>query len=159
MSIEVANIKEKLIRAALRAEFATFPGELNEVEAAIKELPRPDKLNKLSADAKAWLLEQLTKYPTLVNAKDILDDQKEYPIWIVWKLNKDIPILVAIDTSEEKANKHVDYIKLEAKHLNKPAPETFVEESRLNHLYGQTISDLGSFKVATIMARNRKRDQ
>lgn len=84
-----------------------------------------------------------------------LDDSIEYRVWIVWKLDGERPIVVAIDTSEDRAARHVALVRDEARVLGRPTPETFVEESRLNHLYGQSVTDLASFKVARGLARFR----
>lgn len=90
-----------------------------------------------------------------------LDDQEEYPVFLVWKLSDGPwPVLVAIDTSRDRADRHVLLVRDEARCLDKPTPETFVEESKLNHLYGQTISDIKSFKYASALQklRNKTKD-
>lgn len=89
-----------------------------------------------------------------------LDDLTEYPVFLVWKLMDHGPVLVAIDTSRRRADLHVLLVRDEARCLEKPIPETFVEESKLNHLYGQTISDIKSFKYASSLQklRNKSKD-
>ena len=61
-----------------------------------------------------------------------ISDEIEYAIWIVWKLHESQPVLVAIDTSQERAERHESYVRQEAALLGKPVPETFVEQSRTN---------------------------
>lgn len=84
-----------------------------------------------------------------------LPDDTEYKVWLVWKLVGSLPTLVAIDTSEVKANKHVAYDKLCDEYNKKPLCEYFVEQSKTNHLYGQSISDLASFKISKILQKSR----
>lgn len=76
-----------------------------------------------------------------------LDDNNEYRIYIVWKLVGDRPILVAIDTSKNRATQHVLAVREEAKMLGNPISETYVEESKLNHFYGESVTDFKSFKL------------
>ncbi len=82
-----------------------------------------------------------------------LPDDVEYAIWILWKVEGDRPIVVAIDTSRERADQHVLVVAEEARVRGAPRPEMFVEESRANHLYGESIADLSSFKIRSITAR------
>jgi hypothetical protein len=85
-----------------------------------------------------------------------LSDDEEYRVWLIWKLEGDRPILVAIDTSEARAAQHLAGLKYEAEYLDRPPPETFVEESKLNHLYGQSVTDLKSFKISKLMQKWKK---
>lgn len=64
------------------------------------------------------------------------------PCWIVWEAATDggRPYLVAVDTSEEQANLHVRSKRDEARLLDKPPPMLKVEESWLDHLYGETMT-------------------
>jgi hypothetical protein len=89
-----------------------------------------------------------------------LNDQVEFRVFLVWKLMDHGPVLVAIDTSQSRADQHVLLVRDEARCLEKPIPETFVEESKLNHLYGQTVSDISSFKYASALSklRNKTKD-
>lgn len=77
-------------------------------------------------------------------------DEEEYIVWIVWKLVGDKPVLVAIDGSEARAARHVAMVKDEARVAGEPPPETFVEQSWLNHRYGESVTDLPSFKIAKL---------
>ena len=81
-----------------------------------------------------------------------LADDVQFKIWIIWKLHSNQPVLVAIDTSEDRANRHVAYDKACDKMNDKVESEYFIEESRLNHLYGQSVHDYGSFKASKHMA-------
>lgn len=155
MSIETAKTKEKLIRAAIRAGARQFPEDVDRVLEAIVTLPDPKIMNGLPRDARDWLLQELSRHPPMPSSLQ-LDDSIEYPIWIVWKLNKNIPVLVAIDTSAERAERHVQLVKDEARVVKEEPPETFVEESKMNHLYGQTITGLASFKIATLTEKRKK---
>lgn len=75
------------------------------------------------------------------------------PCWIVWEAASDggRPYLVAIDTSEEQANAHVRAKREEARVLDKPPPMLRVEESWLDHLYGESMTK--NFDEAKKMAR------
>ncbi len=87
----------------------------------------------------------------------ILDDKGEYQVWLVWKMVDDRPVLIAIDTSLDRATSHVAYDKLEDQAKGKPIDDYFVEDSLLNHLYGQSINGTeASFRIGKIMQRNRK---
>lgn len=79
-----------------------------------------------------------------------IDSSIEYVAFIVWELQGDRPIMVAIDTSPERAAQHVAAVKHAAQAENRPPPETFVEETLLNHFYGKTVTDLPSFKIAVL---------
>ena len=81
------------------------------------------------------------------------------PCWIVWEAASDDgrPYLVAIDTSEEQANLHVRAKKEEARLLDRPPPMLRVEESWLDHLYGESMTK--SFDEAKKMAREVLRAQ
>lgn len=81
------------------------------------------------------------------------------PCWIVWEAASDggRPYLVAIDTSEEQAQLHVRLKKEEARVLDKPPPMIRVEESWLDHLYGESMTR--SFDEAKKMMREVLRAQ
>jgi hypothetical protein len=81
------------------------------------------------------------------------------PCWLVWEAASDggRPYLVAVDTSEEQANLHVRMKKEEARVLDKPPPQLRVEESWLDHLYGESMTR--SFDEAKKMAREVMRAQ
>ena len=81
------------------------------------------------------------------------------PCWIVWEAAADggRPYLVAIDTSEEQASLHVRAKKDEARVLDRPPPMLRVEESWLDHLYGESMTK--NFDEAKKMAREVQRAQ
>ncbi len=81
------------------------------------------------------------------------------PCWIVWEAATDggRPYLVAIDTSEEQANRHVRAKKDEARVRDLPPPMIKVEESWLDHLYGESMTK--NFDEAVKMAREVQRAQ
>lgn len=81
------------------------------------------------------------------------------PCWIVWEAASDggRPYLVAVDTSEEQANAHVRQRKEEARVLDQPPPMLRVEESWLDHRYGESMTK--SFDQAKKMAREVLRAQ
>ena len=81
------------------------------------------------------------------------------PCWIVWEAAADggRPYLVAVDTSEEQANLHVRAKKEEARVLDRPPPMIKVEESWLDHLYGESMTK--NFDEAKKMAREVQRAQ
>lgn len=64
------------------------------------------------------------------------------PCWLVWEAATDggRPYLIAVDTSEEQAARHVALKKEEARVLDKPPPQLRVEESWLDHLYGESMT-------------------
>jgi len=64
------------------------------------------------------------------------------PCWIIWEAASDggRPYLIAIDTSEEQANLHVRAKREEARLLDRPPPQIRVEESYLDHLYGESMT-------------------
>lgn len=64
------------------------------------------------------------------------------PCWIVWEAASDggRPYLVAVDTSEEQAALHVRAKKEEARVQDRPPPQIRVEESWLDHLYGESMT-------------------
>lgn len=70
-----------------------------------------------------------------------LDDTTEVPAWIVWQRDDGggRPYIRAIDTSEARALKHVQYLKGEARLMNQPPVDFLIEETRLNHLYGNNM--------------------
>jgi hypothetical protein len=53
------------------------------------------------------------------------------------------PHIRAIDLSEEKAERHVEYLKAEARMQRppKPDPDLLIEETRLNHLYAAALME------------------
>ncbi len=81
------------------------------------------------------------------------------PCWIIWEAASDggRPYLVAVDTSEEQANLHIRLKKEEARVLGKPPPMIKVEESWLDHLYGESMTK--SFDEAKKMLREVQRAQ
>lgn len=64
------------------------------------------------------------------------------PCWIVWEAATDggRPYLVAVDTSEEQANLHVRAKRDEARVKDRPPPMLKVEESWLDHRYGESMT-------------------
>jgi hypothetical protein len=64
------------------------------------------------------------------------------PCWLIWEASADggRPYLVAVDTSEEQANLHVRMKKEEARVLDRPPPMLRIEESWLDHLYGESMT-------------------
>lgn len=81
------------------------------------------------------------------------------PCWIIWEAASDggRPYLVAVDTSEEQANAHVRAKREEARVLDKPPPMIRIEESWLDHLYGESMTK--NFDEAKKMAREVLRAQ
>ena len=81
------------------------------------------------------------------------------PCWLVWEAATDggRPYLVAVDTSEEQAARHVALKKEAARALDKPPPQLRVEESWLDHLYGESMTL--SFDEAKKMMREVLRAQ
>ena len=81
------------------------------------------------------------------------------PCWIVWEAASDggRPYLVAVNTSEEQANLHVRAKKDEARVLDRPPPMLKVEESWLDHLYGESMTK--NLDEAKKMAREVQRAQ
>lgn len=81
------------------------------------------------------------------------------PCWIVWEAAADggRPYLVAVDTSEEQANLHVRAKKDEARVRDQPPPMLRVEESWLDHLYGESMTK--SLDEAKKMAKEIQRAQ
>ena len=81
------------------------------------------------------------------------------PCWIVWEAAADggRPYLVAVDTSEEQANLHVRAKKDEARVRDQPPPMLRVEESWLDHLYGESMTK--NLDEAKKMAREIQRAQ
>jgi hypothetical protein len=81
------------------------------------------------------------------------------PCWIVWEAAADggRPYLIAVDTSEEQASAHVRAKKDEARVQDRPPPMIKVEESWLDHLYGESMTK--SFDEAKKMAREVQRAQ
>lgn len=81
------------------------------------------------------------------------------PCWIVWEAASDggRPYLVAVDTSEEQAQSHVRAKREEARVLGRPPPMIKIEESWLDHLYGESMTR--SFDEAKKMAREVMRAQ
>ena len=64
------------------------------------------------------------------------------PCWIVWEAASDggRPYLIAVDTSKEQANHHARARREEAQRLDKPPPQIVIEESWLDHLYGESMT-------------------
>jgi hypothetical protein len=64
------------------------------------------------------------------------------PCWLVWEAATDggRPYLVAVDTSEKQAALHVHAKKDEARLLGKIGYEVRVEQSWLDHLYGESMT-------------------
>ena len=81
------------------------------------------------------------------------------PCWLIWEAASDggRPYLIAVDTSEEQANLHVRAKREEARVLDKPPPMLRVEESWLDHLYGESMTK--NFDEAKKMAREVLRAQ
>lgn len=81
------------------------------------------------------------------------------PCWIVWEAASDggRPYLVAVDTSEEQAAAHVRQLKDEARLRDKPPPMIKIEESWLDHRYGESMTK--SFDEAKKMVREVQRAQ
>jgi hypothetical protein len=81
------------------------------------------------------------------------------PCWLVWEAAADggRPYLVAIDTSAEQADAHVRAKREEARVLDRSPPMLKVEESWLDHLYGESRTK--SFDEAKKMAREVLRAQ
>lgn len=81
------------------------------------------------------------------------------PCWLVWEAATDggRPYLIAVDTSEEQSQAHVRAKREEARLLDKPPPMLKVEESWLDHLYGESMTK--SFDEAKKMAREVLRAQ
>lgn len=77
------------------------------------------------------------------------------PCWIVWEAATDggRPYLLAVDTSEELATRHVSARKEEARLLDKPPPLLSIEPSWLDHRYGESMSK--DFDVSQEMLRER----
>jgi len=73
---------------------------------------------------------------------DIRREAGMEPCWIVWEAATDggRPYLIAIDTSEEMANRHVFSRKEAARLRDLPPPQLRVEQSWLDHLYGETMT-------------------
>lgn len=81
------------------------------------------------------------------------------PCWIIWEAAADggRPYLVAVDTSEEQVSLHLRAKREEARVLGKPPPQLRVEESWLDHLYGESMTK--SFDEAKKMMKEVLRAQ
>lgn len=81
------------------------------------------------------------------------------PCWILWEAAADggRPYLIAIDTSEEQVNLHIRAKREEARVQGKPPPQLKVEESWLDHLYGESMTK--SFDEAKKMMKEVLRAQ
>lgn len=92
-------------------------------------------------------------------AQKLKDEAGMAPCWLVWEAATDgeRPYLVAVDTSEEQAARHVALKKEQARVLDKPPPQLRVEESWLDHLYGESMTL--SFDEAKKMMRELLRAQ
>lgn len=81
----------------------------------------------------------------LICAREVEEpaDRLEAPGWIVWERATDggRPHIRAIDLSEQKALKHVEYLKGEARmsHPRQAEPDLLIEETRLDHLYAAAL--------------------
>jgi hypothetical protein len=75
-------------------------------------------------------------------AKSWREEAGMTPCWLVWENATDggRPYLIAVDTSEEQANRHVLSRKETARVMDKPPPMLHVEKSWLDHLYGETMT-------------------
>jgi hypothetical protein len=93
------------------------------------------------------------------DAKKFRAEAGTEPCWIVWEAASDggRPYLVAVDTSSEQADAHVRQRKDEARVLDQPPPMLRVEESWLDHRYGESMTK--SFDEAKKMAREVLRAQ
>jgi hypothetical protein len=82
-------------------------------------------------------------------------DRSEACGWIVWERATDggRPHIRAIDLSEQRANRHVEYLKAEARMQRppKPEPDLLIEETRLDHLYAAAL-------IEALRKRSAKRD-
>jgi len=97
-----------------------------------------------------------------VKEKDALKFKAEAgmaPCWLIWEAATDggRPYLIAVDTSEEQANLHIRAKREEARVLDKPPPQLRVEESWLDHLYGESMTK--SFDEAKKMMKEVLRAQ
>ena len=83
-------------------------------------------------------------------------DRSEACGWIVWERATDggRPYIRAIDLSEQKANKHVEYLKAEAQMQRPPKtePDLLIEETRLDHLYAAAL-------IEALRKRSTKQDR
>jgi hypothetical protein len=83
-------------------------------------------------------------------------DRSEACGWIVWERAVDggRPYIRAIDLSEQKANKHVEYLKAEARMQRPPKtePDLLIEETRLDHLYAAAL-------IEALRKRSTKQDR
>lgn len=81
------------------------------------------------------------------------------PCWLIWEAATDggRPYLVAVDTSEEQVNLHVRALKEAARVHGKPPPMIKIEESWLDHLYGESMTK--NFDEAKKMMREFLRAQ
>jgi hypothetical protein len=83
-------------------------------------------------------------------------DRSEACGWIVWERAVDggRPYIRAIDLSEQKANKHVEYLKAEARMQRPPKtePDLLIEETRLDHLYAAAL-------IEALRKRSAKQDR
>lgn len=81
----------------------------------------------------------------LICAREIEEpaDRFEAPGWTVWERATDggRPHIRAIDLSEQKALRHVEYLKGEARMSRPrlPEPDLLIEETRLDHLYAAAL--------------------
>lgn len=90
-------------------------------------------------------------------SRRLKDETCAEPCWIVWEAASDggRPYLLAVDTSEEQAALHVRARKEAARMRGEPPPMLRVEESWLDHLYGESMTR--SFDEAKKMAREVQR--
>ena len=91
-----------------------------------------------------------------------LDTDEVFHCWLVWKRANDDgrPYLVAVDTTEARANLHVEMVKREAEVLHSLSPRELqgyvqVEPSFLNHAYGETMGQ-GYDRLKKLMQETRR---
>lgn len=88
---------------------------------------------------------------------NLLDTEDVYHCWLVWKRADDggRPYLVAVDTTERAARRHVKMVKEEAKALRREPVFVTIEPSYLNHAYGETMGQ--NYDRAKAMAQEIRR--
>jgi hypothetical protein len=86
-------------------------------------------------------------------AKSFREEAGMTPCWLVWENASDggRPYLIAVDTSEEQANRHMFSRKETARIMNQPPPMLHIDRSWLDHLYGESMTL--SFDAAKKMVR------
>lgn len=65
----------------------------------------------------------------------------ELTCWLIWMMDGAGHVsLLAVDLTEEARDRHLEVVKYwPRKHRDDPPPRTFVEESKVNHLYGDGL--------------------